>query len=196
MKPEREYDLVDILDRLLNKGIILNADLIISVAGVPLLGVNLKAALASIETMLDYGMMEAWDKSTREWYANEITNSPVPLLESENIIHRTFGSIRYNQGIIDTWKPGIWYLTDRRLFLWRKEPAEMLFETPLEGIEALALTTETHFERERNVIVLQIEHGERSRIHVSNVAGFIEALEKAAPKKLKKDIPACEVLAT
>lgn len=195
MRPEREYDLVDILDRLLNKGLILNADLIISVAGVPLLGVNLKAALASIETMLDYGMMEAWDKSTREWYANEITNAPVPLLESENIIHRTFGSIRYSQGIIDTWKPGILYLTDRRLFLWRKEPAEMLFETPLEGIEALALTTENHLKKERTVIVLQFDYGEVSRIHVSDVAGFIEALEKAAPKKLEKDIPACAVLA-
>ena len=72
MKPKRENDLVDLLDRLVNKGLILNADLIISVAGIPLIGINLKAALASIETMLDYGMMEAWDLRTREWYANEL----------------------------------------------------------------------------------------------------------------------------
>jgi hypothetical protein len=72
MKPERENNLVDVLDKLLNKGIILNADLIISVAGVPLIGISLKAALASIETMLDYGMMEAWDQGTREWYAREL----------------------------------------------------------------------------------------------------------------------------
>ncbi len=72
MRPERENNLVDLLDRLLNKGIILNADLIISVAGVPLIGINLKAALASIETMLDYGMMEAWDESTREWCKKEL----------------------------------------------------------------------------------------------------------------------------
>jgi hypothetical protein len=65
MKPERDYGLVDILDRLLNKGVILNADLIITVAGVPLIGLSLKAALASIETMLDYGMLEAWDRETR-----------------------------------------------------------------------------------------------------------------------------------
>ncbi|MCG2735931.1 MAG: gas vesicle protein, partial [Candidatus Methanoperedenaceae archaeon] len=62
MKPERENNFVDLLDRLLNKGLVLNADLIISVAGVPLIGISLKAALASIETMLDYGMMEAWDQ--------------------------------------------------------------------------------------------------------------------------------------
>lgn len=77
MKPERENTLVDMLDRLLNKGIILNADLIISVAGVPLIGINLKAALASIETMLDYGMMEAWDESTREWCKKGLTKEAI-----------------------------------------------------------------------------------------------------------------------
>lgn len=72
MKPQRENDLVDLLDRFLNKGLVLNADVIISVAGVPLIGINLKAAIAGIETMLEYGMMEEWDKSTREWYAIEL----------------------------------------------------------------------------------------------------------------------------
>ena len=110
MKPERENNLVDLLDRLLNKGIILNADLIISVAGVPLIGISLKAALAGIETMLDYGMMEAWDESTREWYRKEITNKKIPLMEGENIFQRTFGYIWYSQGIIQTWRPGFWYL--------------------------------------------------------------------------------------
>lgn len=87
MMPERENDFVDLLDRLLNKGLILNADVIISVAGVPLIGISLKAALASIETMLDYGMMEAWDKSTREWYSRELVNrASVPLMDGENII--------------------------------------------------------------------------------------------------------------
>ncbi len=65
MKPERENSFVDLLDHILNKGLILNADLIISVAGVPLIGINLRAAIASMETMIDYGMMEAWDQSMR-----------------------------------------------------------------------------------------------------------------------------------
>lgn len=80
MKPERENCLVELLDRLLNKGIILNADVIISVAGVPLIGINLKAAIAGIETMLDYGMMEAWDRSTRKW-AMESTKREKPACE-------------------------------------------------------------------------------------------------------------------
>lgn len=66
MKPECENTLVELLDRLLNKGLILNADVIISVAGVPLIGISLKAAIASMETMLEYGMMEAWDEKVRE----------------------------------------------------------------------------------------------------------------------------------
>ncbi len=84
MEPERENDLVDLLDRFLNKGLILNADVIISVAGVPLIGINLKAALAGIETMLDYGMMEAWDKNTREWYAREVEKREASLMEGKN----------------------------------------------------------------------------------------------------------------
>lgn len=71
MEPDREGGLVDLLDRLLDKGVLINADLIITVAGVPLVGLTLKAALAGMETMLDYGMMEAWDRSTREWYAKK-----------------------------------------------------------------------------------------------------------------------------
>jgi len=96
MKPSRlEYDINDVLENLLNKGLILTADVIISVAGVPLLGVNLRAALAGMETMLEYGMMEAWDKSTREWYIKESARKvTVPLAEDEKSVIRTFGSVK------------------------------------------------------------------------------------------------------
>ncbi|MBI2336730.1 MAG: gas vesicle protein [Deltaproteobacteria bacterium] len=59
MEPARSghATLVDLLDRILDKGLILNADLIISLAGVPLIAVSLRAAIASIETMAKYGMM-------------------------------------------------------------------------------------------------------------------------------------------
>lgn len=57
--------LVDLLDRVLDKGIVIHAEIVISVAGIPLIGVNLKAALAGMETMLEYGMMEELDKRIR-----------------------------------------------------------------------------------------------------------------------------------
>lgn len=49
--------MVDLLDRVLDKGLILDADLIISLAGVPLIAVSLRAAIAGVETMARYGMM-------------------------------------------------------------------------------------------------------------------------------------------
>jgi hypothetical protein len=190
MKPERENDLVDLLDRLLNKGIILNADLIISVGGVPLIGISLKAALASIETMLDYGMMEAWDKGTREWYANHYMKKEIQFTQDETIIYRTFGSICHSQGIIHTWKPGFWYLTNKRLLLWRKEPAEMLFEAPLKKIEGLVISREIHFKKEREEIYLQID-GKVARIHILNTKEFKEALESVGVLEKEFSIP-CE----
>ena len=52
--------IVELIDRALNKGVILNADLIVTVADVPLLAANLKLALASVETMMKYGIMTDW----------------------------------------------------------------------------------------------------------------------------------------
>ncbi len=186
MDPERENSIVDLLDRCLNKGIILNADVIISVAGVPLIGISLKAAIASIETMLDYGMMEAWDERTREWYAAELTKKAAVLADGEEILLRTFGSIWYSQGIIQNWRPGVWYLTNMRLFLWNGEP---LFETPFYGVKALTVESETIFDKERDILILHI-NGEAIRIRVSDVIEFREAFEKVSLKKLEMEIPA------
>lgn len=72
MRPTKDYTLVDLIDKILDKGVVINADVIITVAGIPLIGITLRAALAGIETMLDYGMMEAWDQSIREYYAKEV----------------------------------------------------------------------------------------------------------------------------
>jgi len=58
--------LVDLLDRVLDRGLMIDADIIISLAGVPLIGIKLRAALAGMETMVEYGLMREWDKSIRE----------------------------------------------------------------------------------------------------------------------------------
>ena len=190
MEPSRsECDINDVLDKLLNKGLVLNADLIISVAGIPLLGVNLRAAIAGMETMLEYGMMEAWDKSTREWYTKEFAGRmAAPLVMGEEVIIRTFGSIWSSQGIINTWKPGFLYLTNNRLFLWRKEPPEMLFEVSLDKIEGLMVKKENHFKKEREELYLQFDCGEVARIHVSNVTELKQTIKMIVEKKLENRI--------
>jgi len=62
------------------------------VAGIPLIGLNLRAALASMKTMLEYGIMEDWDKSSRELYAKQETH--LPLFPGEQILYKTFGYLR------------------------------------------------------------------------------------------------------
>jgi hypothetical protein len=66
MEPVRDYSaLVDLLDHALQKGLYLSADVIISVADVPLIGLNLRLALANIQTMFNYGLMRDWDEARR-----------------------------------------------------------------------------------------------------------------------------------
>ena len=48
--------LADILDRILDKCIVINADITVSVAGVELLGIKVRAALASFATAARYGL--------------------------------------------------------------------------------------------------------------------------------------------
>lgn len=71
MQPETRTTLVDLLDRVLAKGVVLDADVIIHVAGIPLLGLKLRALLAGIETMLEYGVWQDWDQAQRAIAAEE-----------------------------------------------------------------------------------------------------------------------------
>lgn len=58
MKPQRDREgtLVHVVETLLDKGLVLNADIMVSVAGVELLGIRIRAALASFETAARYGL--------------------------------------------------------------------------------------------------------------------------------------------
>jgi len=48
--------LAEVIDKILDKGLVINADIVVSVAGVELLGVKIRAALASFETAAKYGL--------------------------------------------------------------------------------------------------------------------------------------------
>lgn len=61
-----EPALVDLVDVLLRDGAVLHADVIITVADVPLVGIELRAMLSGMETMTDYGQLVEWDESLRE----------------------------------------------------------------------------------------------------------------------------------
>lgn len=48
--------LPEAIDKILEKGLVINADITVSVADVELLGVKVRAALASFETAAEYGL--------------------------------------------------------------------------------------------------------------------------------------------
>jgi hypothetical protein len=67
--------LADLVDRILDKGLVINADITVSIAGVELLGVKIRAAVASFETAARYGLefpsgtkidTQAWRQIERE----------------------------------------------------------------------------------------------------------------------------------
>ncbi|WP_425491802.1 gas vesicle protein GvpM [Halohasta salina] len=67
MEPTADSEdvIVDLLDVLLEKGVVLEADVVIGVADIPLVGIKLRAAIAGLTTMREYGMFEEWDLQQR-----------------------------------------------------------------------------------------------------------------------------------
>jgi len=58
LKPEKDEitGLAGAIDKILDKGLVINADITVDVAGVELLGIKIRAALASFETAARYGL--------------------------------------------------------------------------------------------------------------------------------------------
>ena len=74
--------IVELIDRILEKGAILNADLIVTVAEVPLLAANLRLALASVETMIKYGVMNDWLEATEIIEKEKVKLKPQIVLKN------------------------------------------------------------------------------------------------------------------
>jgi len=49
-------NLADVVERILDKGLVINADIAVSLAGTELLGIKIRATLASFETAARYGL--------------------------------------------------------------------------------------------------------------------------------------------
>lgn len=59
--------LADVIDRILDKGVIINADIKINVVGVELLELKIRAAIASFETAAMYGLEFPSGTKLPEW---------------------------------------------------------------------------------------------------------------------------------
>jgi len=64
--PARQMNLFDLLDRILDKGVVINGDITIAFAGVDLLSLKVNLVIASLETAKRYGIELPWEKWARE----------------------------------------------------------------------------------------------------------------------------------
>jgi hypothetical protein len=56
LAPSRTSNLADVVERILDKGLVINADIAVSIAGTELLGIKIRATLASFEAAAKYGL--------------------------------------------------------------------------------------------------------------------------------------------
>jgi len=72
--------LADLIDKILDKGLIINADIAVSVAGVELLGVKIRAAISSFETAAQYGLEfpSGINHNTEVWKKAKIDKETCP----------------------------------------------------------------------------------------------------------------------
>ncbi|MDP2859773.1 MAG: gas vesicle protein [Bacillota bacterium] len=98
--------LADLLDRVLDRGVVLRLDLIVSLAGVPLIGVRLNAVIAGMETLLEHGIMADWDEAYRATGKPGVLRGvPAERNYSERAVGLVTGSGRGRQAFADVTSP-------------------------------------------------------------------------------------------
>jgi len=67
MKPTKETShAVELVDILLRDGVVIAADVVVSVAEIPLIGVQLRLALAGMTELTEHEQFTEWDESIRK----------------------------------------------------------------------------------------------------------------------------------
>lgn len=86
--------LADVVERILDKGLVINADIAISLAGTELLGIKIRATIASFETAARYGLqfpsgtqldLPAWQEAMEE--KEECPQCEKRLVKAELLAH-------------------------------------------------------------------------------------------------------------
>ncbi|MCH6472010.1 gas vesicle protein [Sinomonas terrae] len=167
-----------LLDVLLNKGVYLDLDAIVTVAEVPLIGISLRAVLGGMETMLEYGMMDDWDERTRAW-ARRSLPSGLDLGEHEEIVTRMPGSAFRDEPPNGVWQPGTVFLTTQRLLVHRSEPSAVLWQAPIDVIAHIGIVRErTVGGEEAQRLVVMMDDGATSRLTAARPDRLRELFER------------------
>ncbi len=62
----QQLTIVDLVDRILDKGVVLTGDITVSIVGVDLLSLKINLVIASLETAKRYGIKLPWEKWKQE----------------------------------------------------------------------------------------------------------------------------------
>lgn len=66
MEPTKETGhVVELVDILLREGVVVAADVVVSVAEIPLIGIQLRLALAGMTELTEHQLFTEWDESIR-----------------------------------------------------------------------------------------------------------------------------------
>jgi hypothetical protein len=176
---KNESTVDDLLEILLDKGVIIHTDMIISVANIPLIGISLKAAIAGMETMLEYGIMEKLDQKTRQWALDKIRDRKLNL-GNKYLKEEMYGSYWESEGIYKAWRPGELYLTNDELIIYQQIPAEKIFITTIKQINGIKVI---------NIINQQKAKDTKKKIiAILLKTGNIEYIYVHKPEELKNSI--------
>ena len=85
----------DVIERVLDKGVIVNADISVSLAGVELLGIKIRAAIASFETAAQYGLEfpSGTNYETSAWKKAQVERGSCPQCEKRVPLEQLLGEV-------------------------------------------------------------------------------------------------------
>jgi hypothetical protein len=162
-------------------------------AGIPLIGISLHAAIAAVETMLQYGMLEGWDSQTRSVENHEAEWRQLALRPGEQVHVELYGSYYETQGIWRLWRPGRLLLTDQRLLLIRPLPQEILFAAEVSAIAGLGrIRRENAAGDRRDVTCLALEDGTLAALYTGE-ADVLEARLKGRLGRTVAELSAADM---
>jgi len=171
MKPCRPVNvgLSDLLDRLLLKGLVLHADLVITLAGIPLIGVNLRAAIAGMETMHRFGLMQDCDAAIRSQASVSSPSFDSPPAFS------TSGAFFSASGVCPAWSYGTIYITDLELVIYHSGFNTVTLAVALQDIESVQ-------RRNEHDVVLKCVHAGSVLMRSSQMTSLLKALTEQRQK--------------
>lgn len=141
---DSESALARLLDVVLDKGVYLDLELVITVARVPLIAVNLRATIAGVETMLEWGVPGIWSEAAAtgeglEASAGRVAHPPVERTPDRAAAAAEFpAAMREPRAGSSVWRDGTLVLQGDGGIQWRgsgdRRPTLVLDRGDLDGV--------------------------------------------------------------